>query len=485
MVRFLFTLLALSALSFTSFSQNGYQIKIKIDGFGGKEVYLGYFYGDKQYLKDTASINEEGYFVFEGEEENEGGIYLIVMPPDNSFFQFLVPAGEQHFSLVTKVDNPTQFMKVSGSLENELFYQYFQYLDAKRPLADSLRQEISIAGEYEKKKAAVEEQLLDVNEKVAAYQKTFIEKHPKSLTAALIKANNEFDMPEFEGKDEEVAEKRWRWLQQHYFDNIDLGNPWMLRTPFLFQKIDYYINKLTVQHPDSISAAIDKILDLTRPSEETFKFYLIHFLNTYAKSKIVGYDAIYVHIVLKYYATGQAPWTEKEQLAKIIDNAKKLEPLLIGKIAPNIQMETRDHKKMWLHDFKAPFTVLFFWDPECGHCQRAMPSMLAFQEKFKDKGVEVFAVCTKLATRDSEGNWSMKEVDKCWSFIDDKKMGVWFNTVDPYHRSRYKSVYDIRSTPQIYILDENKKILFNRIGADQLPDVMEHIIELKEKDSNP
>jgi methyl coenzyme M reductase alpha subunit len=75
----------------------------------------------------------------------------------------------------------------------------------------------------------------------------------------------------------------------------------------------------------------------------------------------------------------------------------------------------------------------------------------------------------------------MKEVDSCWSTIKEREMDVFFNTVDPYHRSRYKTVYDIKSTPQIYVLDHDKKILSKRIGAEQLPEVLTHFIEMKEK----
>ena len=58
------------------------------------------------------------------------------------------------------------------------------------------------------------------------------------------------------------------------------------------------------------------MLEGMKPAPETFKYYLVHFLNEYAKSKVVGYDAMYVHLVDKYYSTGLAPWTDEEQLEK-------------------------------------------------------------------------------------------------------------------------------------------------------------------------
>ena len=105
-----------------------------------------------------------------------------------------------------------------------------------------------------------------------------------------------------------------------------------------------------------------------------------------------------------------------------------------------------------------------------GIVKKSMPDMVDFYKAYKDKGVEVFAVCTKL----------YNELDSCWSYIDEKGIGIWLNTVDPYHRSKYKTLYDIRSTPQIYILDEKKEILSKRIGAEQLPEVMDRILEIRE-----
>ncbi len=480
---FLFAML----LPTMAFSQKvGYQIKLNIDGFEEGELYLGYFYGDKQYLKDTAYVEADGRYYFEGNEKLEPGIYMIVLPPDNKYFQILVNDNEQWLTMETQMDALEADMKIEGSEDNTLFYNYLNFLTSKRPVAEELKKKIKEAEEAgdEKKKAKYEAQLKTIDDAVFGYQKNITTKHPKSLTATIIKANRPLDIPEFSGEKEEKERKRFYWMRDHWFDNIDLGDPRMVRTPFLFQKITHFVEKMTVQHPDSIIIAVDKVLEKAKPAEETFKYYLIHFLNEFAKSKIVGMDAIYVHIAKKYYETGQAPWTDEEQLQKIIENANKLDPLLIGKIAPNIQMQYQDGSPIQLHDFKSPLTVLFFWDPECGHCKKSMPEMVEFAKTYKDKGVSVFAICTRLVTRDDEGKFSMEEVDKCWKFISEQDMDVFWNSVDPYHRSRYKTIYDIRSTPQIYVLDEDKKILSKRVGAEQLPEILDHILKVKENKEN-
>ena len=181
-----------------------------------------------------------------------------------------------------------------------------------------------------------------------------------------------------------------------------------------------------------------------------------------------------MHLVENYYAKGLAPWTDEEQLKKITDNAAALKPLLIGKIAPDIRMQKRDGSAIALHDVSTPFTVLYFWRYDCGHCKESTPHMKAFQEKFREKGVTLFAVCSKFTD----------EVADCWKYVDENEINDWMHTVDPYHRSKFSSLYNIKTTPQIYILDQNKEILSKRIGAEQLEEVMEQLIKMKEEMDN-
>lgn len=450
---------------------DGYRIGVKLEDYAEKEIYLAYHYGDKQYIRDTVAINEEGWFVFAGEEKMESGVYLVVLPPDNSFFQVLIDE-DQEFNLVASAKDPVNTIRLDGSMDNELFYQYLHFLNDMRPKAEELRQEKEAAGENEDKKKKIQSKLDDIDQEVKAFQDNMIEKYPNSLPAAIIKANMPIDQPEFAGDEKEVQEKRWRYMQHHYFDNLDLADPRLLRTPFLFQRVDHYVHKLHIQHPDTISLAIDYVLEKMKPAEETFKFYLIHFLNEFAKSKIVGMDAVYVHLVEEYYAKGLAPWTDEEQLEKILENAKELKPLLIGKIAPDLNMQTRDGASVSLHEVESPYTILYFWRYDCGHCKKSTPIMKEFYEKYKDKGVKIFAVCAKF--RD--------EVPECWEYIDDNEIGDWLHTVDPYHRSRYGKIYSVKTTPQVYVLDHKKEILSKRIGAEQLEEVMDRIIEMNNKE---
>ena len=104
--------------------------------------------------------------------------------------------------------------------------------------------------------------------------------------------------------------------------------------------------------------------------------------------------------------------------------------------------------------------------------------MVEFAKHFKDRGVKVFAVCTAVAKTAEE-----KDVPDCWKGIEEKGFtdDLFMNMTDPFIRSRYKKLYDVQTTPQIFILNREHKILMKRIGAEQIIKVMEELMKFEEE----
>lgn len=472
MIRICWLLLIFGVSLTNALGQNTLKVTIELEEYEEDTLYLGYYYGDKTYLADTSGRNADGQFVFQADTAVNAGVYLIVLRPDNRYSEILIPEDDQQFTMRAKADDLAKTMAFSGSEENTVFYQYLQFLSDLRPKAQALQEQMQSSDEARKEK--VKAQLEQMDQEVRAYQEKIVKDHSGSLVAAVIGANINLKMPEFEGSAEDVQYKQFYYTRDHYFDHIDLADDRMLRTPFMFNRVQTYIDQLHIQIPDSIIRGVDYILEQTKPSKDMFRFYLIHFLNKYAASKVVGMDAVYVHIAKNYYGKGLATWTEEEQLQKILDNAAKLEPLLIGKTAPNIRMQKRDGTPIELYDIGSEYTVLYFWRYDCGHCKESTPYMKEFYEQFKDKDITLMAACLKFTD----------EVEGCWDYIDDNEINDWLHTVDPYGRSRFHEKYDLRTTPQVYILNRDKEIVMKKIGAEQLTEVMNKLLEMDQKKKN-
>jgi len=143
------------------FGQSGYEISVKLDGFENDTLLLGYQYADKQYIKDTV-LRQDDQFLFSGSEALDCGMYLIIMPPENRYFQVLVDDKDQQFSLSTNIEDPIGNIKVDGSEENELFYSYLNYIGKQTPKAQKLNakiKELKDAGKDTKSDTKVLEKL--------------------------------------------------------------------------------------------------------------------------------------------------------------------------------------------------------------------------------------------------------------------------------------------------------------------------------------
>ncbi|GJQ64642.1 MAG: hypothetical protein SCALA702_36950 [Melioribacteraceae bacterium] len=464
--RIVFSALFLLTFSSHASAQDGHRIEVRIEGYKESELYLAYYYGDKQYIADTANVNDNKSFVFKGDEPLPAGIYLVVTKPDNNYFEILIDENEQNFSVRTKMEDLTTNIELYGEApNNRVFQTWLKFLVEPRKAIEELNLQKEGANESQLKN--IDAELLQLEKNVADKQDEIIDANPGSLVALLLATQKNIEIPEFTGSEEEIQTKQFYYYRDHFFDNLDIGDSRLLYTPVLFNKINQYETTLTVQNPDSLITAIDLILNKMNPSGENFKFFLIHFLNKYAKSLVVGFDAVYVHLVNNYYAKGLAPWTDQEKLEEILDSGKALEPLLIGKIAPDFSLEGQYGAEVSLHKFDAKYTVLYFWRKTCGQCVKQIPDLKKVYEKYAKDGLKVFTISTSVGD-------DVKEDRK---FIEDNNLTMWTNAAHPYQIGKVMQLYDIKSTPQIYLLDKDKKILSKRIGADQLEGVLDYIIK--------
>lgn len=459
--------------SMTGFAQT-YQITIEAKGYPGDTLLLGYHYGHRQYLRDTAFRNASGEFIFDGSSALEPGLYMAIFPPKNEFVQFSISEAEQKFKIFTETSEqqPPVITGIRNSPDNQILLDYSRYLEKQRP--ESERLNALLRDSTLQNKEDIHAQMQALNKQVTDFQDELLKKHPASMAALLIKGNRLPEIPDnFTGTEQEINEQKYRYYHDHYFDQIDFADLRLVRTPFIQNLLINYFEKVVAQHPDTVIKEINTLLPKMKPNGELYRYTLIELLNYYAKVKYVGFDAIYVHIADEYFAKGEVNTLDKKQLDKIADSAGKLRPLLIGKKAPDLLMRKQNNEVVRLYDLNSPYTILFVWDPDCGHCKKSMPKVIEFYENYKHKGVEIFAICGKLRTKDEPAGDS-----KCWEYIEQHPgMKQWLNVVDPYHQSNYKTIYDIKSTPQLYVLDHQKVIKSKQIDAEDLPKVMEFLID--------
>jgi len=457
-------------------SKTGYTIKGKIKGWKDTVCFFGNNYGDKKYVKDTTRIDKNGNFVFSGKEKLPGGIYLIVFP-NKVYFELIIDK-EQDFYVESDTADLVKNLKVKGSEDNTMFYKYLIFISTKQKEAEPLRKRIAklredtTAAASTKKDSIkiIQEKLTSIDKEVSTFQDDFVKEHPSSFLSVIFKAQKETVVPDApilsNGRKDSVFP--YLYYKEHYWDNINLTDDRILRTPIFHAKLKNYFDKIVLQHPDSIIKESDILINKAASNKEMFKYIVWYMTGTYETSPIMGMDAVFVHEVEQYYITGKAYWVDSVNVQKIVHRGMTLKPLLLEKPAPPIIMQDTLDKNISLYEVKSKYTVLIFWDPDCGHCQKVLPKLKeSYDKTLKAKGVTVFAV-------DIEDN-----ATKWKKFIVEKKLD-WVNTHDKYKQYYLRELFDIYSTPVIYLLDENKRIKAKRIDVDQLDGYIDHLEKIKE-----
>jgi len=437
---------------------NSHKISFTVKGWENKVCYMGFYYGESPYIslnkqgkKDSVAVDAKGNFKFEGDTVLPGGVYFAITKDNKQRLEFIIDK-EQNFSIEADTSDIIGSAKIKGSEENTIFYDYQKYLIQQHKADDKFK--------IEKNKVMAD----SIGREVKRYCDNIVKKHPEMLLAKLLLAAQEIVIP----PTPKLANGRpdsnfaYRYYKVHYFDNVDLTDGRLIRSPVLFTHIKFYLNKLTMQDPDSIIGAADYLIEKARPSKDMFRFIVGYITNTYETSEIMGMDKVFVHMAKKYYTPDQAFWVSASQMERIQERASQLDPILIGKRAPSLTLPDSENVMRTMDSIKANYTILYFWDYDCGHCQKETPKLVKWYDSIKGEGIEVYAI------EDNE-----KELRKWKDYVIKNKLD-WINVSDIFNTSNFRHEYDIITTPTVYVLDENKNIIAKKINVEDLNKIIKH-----------
>jgi thiol-disulfide isomerase/thioredoxin len=455
------------------------EMKFRLNGLTNCNVLLAHYYANQNRIVDTGKVDEKGSVVFRKSEAYPGGIYLLVFP-SKRFFEVIV-ADDQTFSIdVADTNEIINNIKVTGSDENEAFYEYQRFLLKEQRRVEPLQNALKGAKDRDKKDSItlLQKQIAVIDSGVKVYRRSYYkEKYPTLFMSKVFSGMDEPDPITLEmcpkKEDGSIDSNfRYRHFKEHYWDGYDWNDERLIRTPVFYNKMKYYLEKLTHPHVDSQIVAVTWIIEKTRPAKEVFKYAISYNTYTYETSKIMGYDKVFVHLVNTYYRANQCWWVGEEQKGKILKRADQLSFVIIGNPAINIQLQDSTGKVIPLQNVKAKYTAVIFWDPTCGHCKTDIPMLKTYYDSLKTAGhsFEVYAVYSELDY-------------KTWrAFVKEKKLN-WINVCgkDAQQLGTAKYYYDVHSTPTLVLLDENKKIIAKRFDVSNMKPFLNRRLEEDKK----
>lgn len=494
----LITAVVLFFTSFSSFAQSGYEITIDLKNCNDTLAYLTFYRFDKTLIKDTCKTIKNGRIVFKDKTKLETGIYSLVSQQKSILFDFFIDETTQKLEIKAEYGPGIQKSLTAVNSDREQdFFNYFRYLAEQNNTFLDYKQKAPLA--TKKDSLALTEKQKQLEEKIMDYEAEFIARHKGSFIADVINLKTEKTLrnPPLASNGRPDSTLVYKYYKKNFWRDVDFKNENIMKNPFLYNKLKTYFDKVVVTHPDTVCVEIDRIMNKTTQGSLLYKLMLANFTYTYESSKIMGFDKVFVHMSDNYFKTGKGKgiYDDEDVVQRIIKRADKLKPLLIGAKALDLYMikaedfskmkamgfedaknseemtkvfykNANEVNKMWvkLSDVKADYTILVFWDVDCGHCQKEIPVLLeAYNDLLKDKkDVKVFSV------------YMQHEGDKYLKYIAEHQL-PWINVYDGAHYNNAIEKYDVYSTPVIYILDKNKVIKAKRIDAGKVKDMIKAI----------
>jgi thiol-disulfide isomerase/thioredoxin len=457
---------ALAAAALSAQAQTGYQIDITVAGLRDTTAFLGYYYGEQAFLRDTARVGPSGRFVFDGKKSLSPGVYFVAL--DKTPIFDLVISEDQFFSVQTTRTDYVSAMKISGDTDNELFYRNMMFNKARNEEAEPIVKILKDSTLKEDQKTEAREAFKKINERVLAHQKELIEKYPATLTARILKSQQPIDVPEPPKRADGAIDSafQYRYYKTHFFDNFNLADEALIRTPkpVYRDKVYDYLDRLVPQQRDSLFKEIRHLANRAKANQETYKYLVFQCLLHYQQPKIMGLDEVFVDLYDTYYATGEMDfWATKEIKKSLKDYADKIRLNMMGKVAPDLKMQDSNFQPRSLYDIKKRYTIIYFFDPECGHCKTETPRLVEFYNKNKAKyDLDVFAV--SIDTSMAKMRNFIKEMKTPWVTVNGPR-----TYVGPYNK-----LYWVDTTPTVYIIDEKKKIIARKLPVENFENFFSH-----------
>lgn len=471
MKRLLVVLLAVCCYS--TLNAQSFKVTLKTPNYKKGIAFLTYHMGKSLNVEDSAAVNNKGIAIFTGKRRLPGGIYSIVFPGKDKSVDFFVST-EQVITITADTSDLLNKTTVIGSKENLLFQEYQKKSAAKITLLNKEKNAYSRSTTKEDS-ALHEKNYAMYNKQLNDYREGIIKKYPTSMMTVIL--NGMRDPKVLNNKPITRADslENYYYYKAHYWDGITFMDERVIRTPFFLPRLERYYTEVVPQVADSIIKEADYQILLARSCPEMYKFLLNWLTDQYISPKYMGQDAVFVHLFNKYHSKGMTSWLNEKQQQAISKRAYMLMANLIGEQAANLKMIDTSGKLTPLHSVVADFTVVCFWDPTCGHCKEEVPKVDSiYHANWKQHNVKIYGVLSAEIKDDIVSTWKQ--------YIKEHSLGDWINVYQTNEMKAaeeaagewgYHQLFDITTTPTLYLLDKDKRIIGKKLTWDQINDLLQ------------
>lgn len=433
-----------------------YKMVFKLDGVSDSVLYIGRHFRDQFQLQDSTRRGKDGSYTFQGKRKWGRGIYALVHQDGEKAMGDFAIDDSREFTITGDANLTPSTVKVKGSDANTQMFAYMaRWNEAKKQ-----REEIGKRKKDAATKARAEKEEQALMDEMDAYDRAA--RHPRKSQVFFDLQNLFYDEP----VPDSIEDKAY-YFRSHYWDclfSAENRGKWkteeLIYTPDLFKKMNFFFFGL-LYHADSdtICREIDRLA--TRIGSDTALLrYVFDYIEPryYRSTRNIGWDAVWCRLQEEYYQKGRCPWVTEGNLYNMNHNYKRIRQSLIGSHGQELWMadtNQSDNPEEWIssHRFPQKYVILWFWDPDCHHCQEQSAELKTLYDSLlttPNRPFEVYAVGYE------------NDVAKWKKYVREHDFR-WVNVGGPNVNIDYQEAYNIHGAPTMIILNEQRDIIMNKV----------------------
>jgi hypothetical protein len=422
-----FPLIALLLLSLQSLAQDGYNIRIDVTDAKDQTLMLSYFKGSasQHSLIDSLPITASRQTVeLKSADKIIGGIYQLSFKG----------AAKNNINIV--VDN-------GARLTFDLQGSTLLLLKPKDALSKDFILFQTATHSFEDKNTALNQ---------------LIQKYPTSAVALFAHLELKKTAAELAKADTGSISTR-----NQYFKDIDLQDKRLPLMPNAYSFLFDYMNLLPINN-ENYQDNVDLFFKNMDCNSRNYMFYLDWVFKNLTYYQRYELTNTYRYVYSMYLDKEACKKRDEKFYNKMTESLKALDQLPIGTVIPAFDMEDSTGKEYHSQEIypRSKYTFLAFYDPDCSHCQEAMPKVAAYFEAYQPN--------TDLVQQVAFIN--SKDVSKWYPFIQQNKLQQWLNVKAYKGDTKYLNDLKVFANPQFFLLDAKGTILLKRFNTDELNTIL-------------
>lgn len=228
------------------------------------------------------------------------------------------------------------------------------------------------------------------------------------------------------------------------------------------QKFADWTSVLSMVTPQVVEKSVARLYDRAlvcerkNPSSNVFETFCdLTYKYLYDPNSPMRNEDIYYHFVKRL---SSYEGISQEMRDKYAYDAKMCSLNKVGTVAADFRFADKNGKIRTLHSIEAPVTLLFFSNPGCTMCYDIIQTLSGSEAISERIAAGQLAVLNIYIDEDLEG----------WRSYMPIYPENWYNGFDPDLVIRTENLYNVRAIPSLYLLDENKKVLFKDVPEQTL-----------------